>query len=150
MANNIAIKWLVFGEAQKEHGFAPVKLELVSERISVRELISRAVSEQIKELTETQHAEAEVVRITLTRQYLTAKDVATQAETGRIRLPSERKREEMSINLDQEIALALQGFSAQAFRVVVDGVAMDSLDEDIVLKPNTKITFLRLMPLVGG
>lgn len=149
MANNVAIKWLKFGESPLEQELTPIRLELASERISIRELIKRAVTEQIKELFERQHIEAETVKMTLTRHYLTAKDVEIQAETGPIRMPSEYRQTEC-VSLDQEIANALRGFTAQAFRVVVDGVVMDSLDDEIVLKPKTKITFLRLTPLVGG
>lgn len=109
MANNIAIKWLKFGESPLEQELTPIRLELASERISVRELIKRAVTEQIKELVERQHIEAETVKMTLTRHYLTAKDVEIQAETGRIRMPSEYRQTESCVSLDQEIANALRG-----------------------------------------
>lgn len=151
MANNIAIKWLVFGEASQEQGLTPIRLALATERVSVRELISRAVSEQIQALIGQQHAEAGVIQMALPRQYLTAKDVELQAEAGRIRFTSNNlKPAVLNIDIDQEVGKALQGFTAQAFRVVVDGVAMESLEQDIVLKQETKVVFLRLTPLAGG
>lgn len=149
MANNVAINCMVIGEARPGPRLAPVRLELVSERISVRDLIGRVVTEQIRELTEQHRAEADVVQLALARQYLTAQDVEVQAEAGRIRLPTEPKATP-GIDIQREIGKALQGFKARAFRVVVDGETLESLDDDVVLGRDTKVVFLRLMPLVGG
>lgn len=148
MANSVAVHCMVIGEAGP--GLAPVRLELAAERISVRELIRRAVAEQIRELTGRQQAEAEVVQLALARQYLSAKDVEVQAETGRIRLPSGPKRAEKTLDTAREVGKALRGFEARAFRVVVDGETLESLDEEITLTRTSKVVFLRLMPLVGG
>jgi len=34
--------------------------------------------------------------------------------------------------------------------VLVDDRQAESLDEDIVVKPETRVSFLKLVPLVGG
>jgi hypothetical protein len=153
MANSVAVKCLVMGEASPGPALEPVRLELAVERISVRELIGRTVAEQIRELTEQRRAEAEVVQLALARQYLTARDVEAQAEAGRIRFPAEPKPRRggvPAIDIGGEVAKALGGFEAGAFRVVADGVTLESLDEEIAPGPDTKVVFLRLMPLVGG
>ena len=152
MANSIAVRCMVIGEAPPGQNLAPVRLELAAERIRVRELIGRAVAEQIRELTERSRLSAEVVQLALARQYLTPKDVAVQAEAGRIRFPAEPKRGRTPpvLDVENETAKALRGFEAGAFRVVADGEPLESLDDDIVLGRETKIVFLRLTPLVGG
>jgi hypothetical protein len=140
---------MIVGEAKDGPRLEPVQLELAAERISVRELISRTVAEQIRVLAEQQKAEAEVVQLALARQYLSAKDVEVQSESGRIRLPSESKQAK-TLDTANEVAKAWCGFEAKAFRVLVDGETLETLDEEIALSRTSKIVFLRLLPLVGG
>ncbi|MBL6987475.1 MAG: hypothetical protein ISR72_10665 [Methylobacter sp.] len=151
MANNVTIKCMVIGQAPVGAGLKPVYLELETECITVRDLIARAVTEQIQELLEQHRIEAGLVHLALARQYLSLKDIQKQAEMGRISLPVERKDPSAAIiDTDKEIKKAHSGFEAQAFQVLLDGVPLESLDENIVLKRETKIVFLRLTPLVGG
>ncbi|MDD5275487.1 MAG: hypothetical protein PHR16_05340 [Methylovulum sp.] len=151
MANNVTIKCMVIGQAPEGAGLKPVYLELATERITVRDLIARAVTEQIQELLAQHRAKAGLVHLALARQYLSLKDIQKQAETGRISLPAERKDPSAAIiDTAEEIKKAHSGFEAQAFQALLDGVPLESLDENIVLKRETKIVFLRLTPLVGG
>ena len=152
MANNIAIKWAVFGQFVPDANARAVHLELASERISVSDLIRRAVTAQINDLVERQRAEVNVIQLTLARHYLTPKELASQTSAGQINVQPARQRGETEtrINVEEEIGKALRGFEAQAFRVVADGATFDALDDEFVLKQNTKVTFLRLMPLAGG
>lgn len=151
MTNNVAIKCMVIGQAPEGPTLKPVYLELAAERISVRDLIARAVTEQIQVLLELHRTEARLVHLALARQYLSSKDIEKQAESGRIGLPAERERQPAPIiDTANEIKKALSGFETRAYQVVLDGVPLESLDENIVLKRETKIIFLRLTPLVGG
>ena len=51
---------------------------------------------------------------------------------------------------DDAVALALYGFAHNAFLVVVDDRQVTDLEAEIRLAPGTDITFIRLVPLVGG
>jgi hypothetical protein len=51
---------------------------------------------------------------------------------------------------DEAVALALDGFRRNAFFVVVDDRQVTELDAEIRIAPETAITFVRLLPLVGG
>ncbi|WP_244457811.1 hypothetical protein [Roseomonas fluvialis] len=51
---------------------------------------------------------------------------------------------------ERAVALALDGFRRNAFFVVVDDRQVTDPDTVIVLKPDTAITFVLLMPLVSG
>ena len=46
--------------------------------------------------------------------------------------------------------MALDGFRRNAFFVVVDDRQVTELDAEIRIRPETAITFVRLVPLVGG
>lgn len=52
--------------------------------------------------------------------------------------------------LEGAIACALAGFERNAFFLLVDGAQITHLDETIPLRPTSEVTFVRLLPLVGG
>jgi len=52
--------------------------------------------------------------------------------------------------LDEVTALALDGFERNAFFLLVDGQQLTELDEVIPFRPTSNVTFVRLLPLVGG
>ena len=45
---------------------------------------------------------------------------------------------------------AIEAFKSNGFIVLVDDYQMESLDTEIALQPETSVTFLKLVPLVGG
>ena len=45
---------------------------------------------------------------------------------------------------------AIEGFEGNGFVVLVDDCQVDSLDTEIALRPETSVSFLKLVPLVGG
>ncbi len=51
---------------------------------------------------------------------------------------------------DDAVALALRGFEGNAFLVIVDDRQVTDLDAEIRLAQDTEVTFVRLLPLVGG
>jgi hypothetical protein len=52
--------------------------------------------------------------------------------------------------LESVTALALEGFTRNAFFLVVDGRQATDLDEVIPLRPASEVTFVRLLALKGG
>lgn len=71
----------------------PVFLNLLEEHLTVAELIRRSVEEQVRELVVKCHMDSQQVRRTLDRHYLTAAEIADQAEQGTVRYPSNRAAE---------------------------------------------------------
>ena len=45
---------------------------------------------------------------------------------------------------------AIQAFEGNAFIVLVDDRQVETLDDEIALRPETSVSFLKLIPLVGG
>ena len=149
---SVAVHSLALGQGQPEALLAPVHLVLACERIPVRTLIRRAVLAQIEALQVQHRADTAVVQLALARQYLSARDIDIQAQEGRIRMAGAPKQPQPApdIHPEQAVAQACHGFATQAFRVVVDGVMLNDLDEDIALCPDSSVVFLRLTPLAGG
>jgi hypothetical protein len=50
----------------------------------------------------------------------------------------------------EQAETALQAFSRNGFILLVDDRQVESLDEEIRVRPETRVTFLKLVPLVGG
>jgi len=45
---------------------------------------------------------------------------------------------------------AIEAFEGNSFIVLVDDSQVESLDDEIALRPETSVSFLKLVPLVGG
>jgi len=46
--------------------------------------------------------------------------------------------------------LAIEGFFTNAYFVIIDDRQAETLDEKFVVGPQTKVSFIKLTPLVGG
>jgi hypothetical protein len=55
-----------------------------------------------------------------------------------------------AVTLESVTELAIEGFSRNAFFLIVDGRQIADLDEVIPLRPTSDVTFVRLIPLKGG
>ena len=56
----------------------------------------------------------------------------------------------MKVDPEQACYEALADFQQNGFFVIVDGRQRESLEEELLLSPQSEIHFIRLMPLVGG
>ena len=59
-------------------------------------------------------------------------------------------KEKRTLDWEVQYAKALEAFEANGFIMLVNEKQIESLNEIIELKTATQITFLRLIPLVGG
>lgn len=144
----VQVRNRLFGQPNVE--IPNVALDLLHETLSVRDLITRTVTEQIQDLLLNHHWDEAKTRETLARQYLTDHEIAEQAEQGAVRVLPTKIGKIPNINTGEEVQKALTAFQKRIYLIVVDGYQPAELDEDLTLKPTSKITFLRLTPLVGG
>lgn len=145
----IEVRSQVFGRLQESPEIGPVFLNLLKEHLTVAELIRRSVEEQVHELVVKRRMDAQQARRALDRHYLTAAEIAAQAEHGAVRYPSNRATEIPQID-STEVHKALHAFEVGSYIILVNGQQVEHLDEELTFSSNTKVTFLRLMPLVGG
>jgi hypothetical protein len=59
--------------------------------------------------------------------------------------PSHRR-----LDWETQFATAIAAFRTNGFVVLVDDAQVTDLDERLDLRPETKVTFLKLVPLIGG
>jgi hypothetical protein len=110
-------------------------LDFPGETITVRELITRRVQEEVREWNRSRTgAWAGLVR--------PADAVATP---GGIRIAADRE-----LDWQAQAEAALTAFESNGFFVLVGDRQVESLDERIRLELETAVSFVRLVPLVGG
>jgi len=100
-------------------------LDFPTEEITVRDLITRRVREEVRE-----HNRAPGGR----------------AFAGLVR-PADEGRE---VDWERQRDAALAAFAANGFFVLVGDRQVEALDETIRLELHTEVSFVRLLPLVGG
>ncbi len=111
-------------------------LRLASERISVRELIERRVRQEVEEFRAQQATEVfrGLVQPTGTEQTLNG-----------FKVPRSR-----TIDPDEQVDKALAAFLGNGFLLLVDDQQLDELEAEISVTPNRTVSFVKLVPLVGG
>jgi hypothetical protein len=59
-------------------------------------------------------------------------------------------RKRRKIDPEKQFELALRAFYTNGFILLVDDKQVEELEEEIEVRPDTTVTFLKLVPLVGG
>jgi hypothetical protein len=111
------------------------KLHLAAERISVRDLIERRVTQEVEEYNRAQP------------EYFQGLVQPTDAERV---LNGYRLRQKRMLDASEQRAKAIEAFQRSGFFVLVDDRQLDGLDDEIAVRPDTEVRFVKLVPLVGG
>ncbi len=61
-----------------------------------------------------------------------------------------KMRKGRMIDPEKQLELAIKAFYSNGFILLVNDRQVDELDEEIEIRPDTTVTFLKLVPLVGG
>ncbi len=110
-------------------------VSLPAERISVRQLIEARVRQEVETFNSRQG------------EFFNGLVQPTGAEQT---LNGFRLKEKRAIDAQEQCRKALEAFERNGFILLVDQRQAASLDEMIEVSPQTRVTFLRLVPLVGG
>jgi hypothetical protein len=110
-------------------------LQVSAERITVRDLIRQRVRHEVEEYNR--------------RQVDTFRGLVQPTDSERT-LNGYRLKHPRVIDAATQLAKAIDAFEGNQIIVLVDDRQVESLDEEIALRPDTRVSFLRLTPLVGG
>jgi hypothetical protein len=110
-------------------------LEIFEERLALRELIHRRVFQEVAEHN--------------ARRSGSFRGLVRPSDTER-KLNGVRTREFRPIDAEAQYLRVLEAFSRNGFVVLVDDRQVEDLDARVELRSGTEVTFLRLVPLVGG
>ena len=115
-----------------EHTFT---VHVSGEKISVRELIRLRVTQEVEEFNNRQPA--------VFRMLVQPNDTERTLNGFKFHKPR-------LVNPETQYEKAIEAFEGNGFIVLVDDRQIESLETEIVFRPETSITFLKLVPLVGG
>ena len=110
-------------------------LAFLNERVTVREVIRARVYQEVSEYNARQ---SDYFR------GLVQPEGAEQTAGGY------RMRKQRKIDWEEQYKRALKGFRANGFLILLDDRQLDDLDEEIELRYDAKVSFLRLVTLVRG
>ncbi|MDJ0940721.1 MAG: hypothetical protein QNJ00_13250 [Woeseiaceae bacterium] len=111
-------------------------LKLVSTRISVRDLIEQRVREEVRRFNDEKADK-------LFAGLVQPRDAEQQLNGFRL-------KKMRQIDADAQVKIALEAFENNGFFLLVDDRQVESLDEEFGVSENTKVTFMKLIPVVGG
>jgi hypothetical protein len=80
---------------------------------------------------------------------LTARQIEEAAEQGKIDSGGS-EIEPQEVNADAAVGTAIQAFEDGLYFVVVDEQQIQEIDAQVFLRPESRITFIRLTLLAGG
>ena len=117
-----------------------LSLDFLQERITVRELIRERVRQEVEDFNRRQDERTfrGLVQPTDAERVL-------NGQRSEYRLKAHRP-----IDWQEQCARALEAFARNGFFVLVDERQAASLDEELVIGPATQVSFVKLVPLVGG
>jgi hypothetical protein len=117
---------------QKTHSFT---LECLTERMTVRELIRARIYQEVQDYN------------TREPEYFRGLVELTQAERT---LNGYRLRERRKFDWQEQFQRATEAFERNGFFVLVGDKQAERLDDDFEVKVDTEVSFVKLLPLVGG
>ena len=110
-------------------------LDFLTERITVRELIRSRVYQEVQDYNVKQGQVFHGL---------------VQPEEAEKTLNGWKLKKPRLLDWKKQFDRALEGFEGNQILILVNDQQAESLDEEIVIEPQTTVTFLRLRPLVGG
>jgi len=115
--------------------------EAHGDRLKLRDLITSIVVKEV-EAFRSRQTERRLAQV-MSRQA-----IEQGATLGKVD-PGERDLQQ-TVKTNEAIAVALQAFEDGLYFVFIDEVQQTKLDDEVFLKTNGKVVFLRLTALVGG
>jgi hypothetical protein len=117
------------------------ELSAAGSPLTLRELIDRVVRAEVAAFGERQ-SDRRLARLLSERQ------IREQADRGRVDFGG--RAFDQPVDVEVAVGVALESFDDGLYLVVIDGRQHESLDEQVVLGADSRLTFLRLVPLAGG
>ncbi|MCB1177631.1 MAG: hypothetical protein KDK36_08650 [Leptospiraceae bacterium] len=108
---------------------------IVLDKLTVKEIIKIRVEREVEKYNET------------TAGYFNGLIQPKEAESTK---EGFRLKEKRKIDTKEQVEKAIKGFEENSFLVLINDSQVDNLDEVIELTENTEISFVKMIPLVGG
>jgi len=138
----ITVNARVLGRKAPSGSFSvPPPGDIGAEPIALRRLLAHVVRQEVAAFRERQEKRALL-------EVLTPEEIAERATRGRVVPGGQDLRQ--TVDEDDAVEAALQAFEDGIYLVILDGRELRALDEEVALRPDSALTFLRLTMLAGG
>ncbi len=112
-----------------------LKIEISADTITVKELIEQRVVQEVNAYN----------------QRVVAKfNGLVQPTDKEMQLNTSSSKGIKPIDAEQQVYVALDAFQKNGFFVLIDHEQVDELERKVLLKPHSNVSFIKLVPLVGG
>ncbi len=132
----MAVSLKLVDETTSGEVYQETVLTVVSSRIKVRDLIEQRVRAEVERFNEER---AEKIFSGL-----------VQPRGAERRLNGFELFNKRRIDADEQVKNALEAFDRNGFFLLVDDRQVESLEEEFGVTKNTRVTFVKLIPVVGG
>lgn len=140
MLTQLSIVEKVVGRTQRQ----AFTLRLASERISARDIVAKHVRDEVdrlNNLARRKHSDHDRVASFL---------VGDHSHELERKLNKPNRKNPKVLEPSKEVEAALNAVEAKQVIVLFDDLEVEDLDADLTVTDQSKITFLRLVPLIGG
>ena len=117
-------------------------LHISNTSTTLNDLIEKIVTGQVNAFTQRQH-ESQLLKA------LTKKDVELGIQSGKITSGASQVPKQ-TVDLNQAITTAKEAFGDGLYMVFIDDEQINTLEEPISLKENSRLLFIRLTLIAGG
>ena len=112
-----------------------LELEFATEMVTVRDIISGRVTKEVEQYNSKMPV------------YYNGLVEPSDSEKT---LNGFKLKAKKVIDAEKQVYIALNAFQNNGFFLLIDNIQSESLDQEIALRRDMKISFLKLTPLVGG
>ncbi|MGX1931206.1 hypothetical protein [Flagellimonas sp. 2504JD4-2] len=112
-----------------------IQISVESERTTVKDLISARVEAEVEDYNKK------------LPEYFKGLVQPTEAEKT---LSGFRFKKRKSIDVEKQVLIALDAFQNNGFFILIDDQQAESLEQEVLVGPETEVHFVKLTQLVGG
>ncbi|MBL8293687.1 MAG: hypothetical protein JNN08_17710 [Bryobacterales bacterium] len=116
-----------------------VAIEFLTERITVKDLVRERVRQEVQYFNRKSGEEFQGL------VQPTGAEVVLNGRTTAFRMQEHRR-----LDVDEQVQRALEGFTNNSYFILINDNQAESLDQEVSISPQTRISFVKLTPLVGG
>lgn len=132
MAHNLMVKDELLGTGLSKE----FTLWFKEPRVSVADIIRERVKHEV-EIYNARTADSNFMGL-------------VQPTESEVELNGYKLKKGRQVNAIKQIEVALREFESCAYFILVDDLQVKSLDDEVAVHVDTKVTFIKLTPLVGG
>lgn len=130
-----AIALTLYDETTDGKMLNKVELRLVSQQTTLREVISQRIKQEVDKYNNQQQK--------IFQGLVQPTDTETMLNGYRL----QKKR---MISFEKQLEKAIEAFESNGFFVLLDDKQIEDLDSPLILKEDSHVGFIKLVPLVGG